>query len=490
DIFRTKMKRKGEEGGAESDVDQDFLDRVLNNLYDFGDGAKGKRSKKKHKKRKTGNEEEEEEDVALEEEASNDETSGVNDKADIRHMNSANHNERIPKATSSESASQRASSSNVQVVTFQDPLKKSKSKKAVEPEAKPPEVKEKKKKDPDDFLTIEKARLEVHRFGITGFQKQQQRVFEQDRAVMLGARPPKKDYVNYKVYQQMVKERKLKEKEEMKSVSVVRSAEKEGKSWKTWKTKVRTFYKLNPINMFNIGGNRSCSQRSVYCIARFFNGQDPHRTTTEQDAAPQEAAGSWIGRCSQEAAGSWIGRSPTGGCRLLDRTLLTGGCRLPDRTQPAGGCRLPDRTQPAGGCRLPDRTQPTGGCRLLDSTQPTGGCRLLDGTQPTGRCRLLDRTQPTGGCRLLDSMLPTGRCRLLDRTQPTGGCRLLDRPQPTGGCRILDRPILSPAVTLRTEKPKSSSSGGGLTGQVGRFKNGMLVLSNKDIQKLNVKVRK
>ncbi|KAI4884664.1 hypothetical protein NFI96_015360, partial [Prochilodus magdalenae] len=29
---------------------------------------------------------------------------------------------------------------------------------------------------------------------------------------------------------------------------------------------------------------------SVYCITLFFNGQDPHRTTTEQDAAPQEAA--------------------------------------------------------------------------------------------------------------------------------------------------------------------------------------------------------
>ena len=32
------------------------------------------------------------------------------------------------------------------------------------------------------------ARLEVHRFGITGYKKEQQRVFEQDRAVMLGAR--------------------------------------------------------------------------------------------------------------------------------------------------------------------------------------------------------------------------------------------------------------------------------------------------------------
>lgn len=32
------------------------------------------------------------------------------------------------------------------------------------------------------------ARLDVHRFGITGYKKEQQRVFEQDRAIMLGAR--------------------------------------------------------------------------------------------------------------------------------------------------------------------------------------------------------------------------------------------------------------------------------------------------------------
>ncbi|MEQ2298351.1 hypothetical protein AMECASPLE_004317, partial [Ameca splendens] len=63
-------------------------------------------------------------------------------------------------------------------------------------------------------LSLEKARLEVHRFGITGYKKEQQRVFEQDRAIMLGARPPKKDYVNYKGLQEQIKEKKQKEKEE------------------------------------------------------------------------------------------------------------------------------------------------------------------------------------------------------------------------------------------------------------------------------------
>lgn len=38
------------------------------------------------------------------------------------------------------------------------------------------------------MFLLSKARLEVHRFGITGYKKDQQRVFEQDRAIMLGAR--------------------------------------------------------------------------------------------------------------------------------------------------------------------------------------------------------------------------------------------------------------------------------------------------------------
>lgn len=89
-------------------------------------------------------------------------------------------------------------------------------------------------------VCVIQARLEVHRFGITGFKKEEQRVFEQDRAVMLGARvsrrdrrharinhlfydpfttllsslhqPPRREYVNYKLLQQQVQQKK-KEKE-------------------------------------------------------------------------------------------------------------------------------------------------------------------------------------------------------------------------------------------------------------------------------------
>lgn len=106
---------------------------------------------------------------------------------------------------------------------------------------------------PDLFTDpfVPQARLEVHRFGITGYGKGQERVLEQERAVMLGAQvstasgrapgrhaggageaaagqgpgasarggrghtcplslfqPPKKSYVNYKVLQEQIREQK------------------------------------------------------------------------------------------------------------------------------------------------------------------------------------------------------------------------------------------------------------------------------------------
>nr|XP_009933670.1 PREDICTED: uncharacterized protein C1orf131 homolog [Opisthocomus hoazin] len=63
-------------------------------------------------------------------------------------------------------------------------------------------------------FNFEKARLEVHKFGITGYKKQEQRLWEQERAVMLGAKPPKKEHVNYKTYQEKMKEKKAAKEEE------------------------------------------------------------------------------------------------------------------------------------------------------------------------------------------------------------------------------------------------------------------------------------
>ncbi|XP_028623556.1 uncharacterized protein C1orf131 homolog [Grammomys surdaster] len=63
-------------------------------------------------------------------------------------------------------------------------------------------------------FNLEKARLEVHRFGITGYGKGKERVLERERAIMLGAKPPKNTYVNYKVLQKQIKEKKTAAEEE------------------------------------------------------------------------------------------------------------------------------------------------------------------------------------------------------------------------------------------------------------------------------------
>ncbi|XP_014805982.1 PREDICTED: uncharacterized protein C1orf131 homolog [Calidris pugnax] len=68
-------------------------------------------------------------------------------------------------------------------------------------------VDEEKNANEQEF-NFEKARLEVHKFGITGYKKQEQRIWEQERAIMLGAKPPKKEHVNYKTYQEKMKEKK------------------------------------------------------------------------------------------------------------------------------------------------------------------------------------------------------------------------------------------------------------------------------------------
>ncbi|XP_044232529.1 uncharacterized protein C1orf131 homolog isoform X3 [Thunnus albacares] len=195
---------------GEEDEDCLFLEQVLDKLYDF-DGAGNKPATKK-KSRKKGKrkrcEEEEEEDAP----------SADNEDNRAEHFGVA-HQQQQSKAdttTPQQTGPTMQQVSQVEVVTFQDPTKKQKTKPTPAPDKIPPlQIKEKKQSDQIEELNLEKARLEVHRFGITGYKKEQQRVFEQDRAVMLGARPPKKEYCNYKVLQQQIKEKKQKAKEEV-----------------------------------------------------------------------------------------------------------------------------------------------------------------------------------------------------------------------------------------------------------------------------------
>lgn len=185
-----------------------FLERVLDKLYDFGNGPASKKKLKsqKKKKRKRCEEEEEEEFPTVEDPYSDPEDNRAG------HVGSEHQQQKQAEHT----GPTIRQVSQVEVVTFQDPRKKPKTKQTPAPDKIPAlQITEKKESDEPEELSLEKARLEVHRFGITGYKKEQQRVFEQDRAVMLGARPPKKDYVNYKLLQQNIKEKKQKAKEEV-----------------------------------------------------------------------------------------------------------------------------------------------------------------------------------------------------------------------------------------------------------------------------------
>ncbi|XP_032398971.1 40S small subunit processome assembly factor 1 [Etheostoma spectabile] len=190
---------------GKEDADCLFLEHVLDKLYEFDDGPASKKKSQKKKKRKRRDEEEEDEEEQIP-------TVKDDNRADCV---GTEHQQLQPKTGKQVGTTRQVS--QVEVVTFQDPRKKAKTKQVPAPDITPALQKttEAKESDPLEELSLEKARLEVHRFGITGYRKEQQRVFEQDRAVMLGARPPKKDYVNYKMLQQQIKEKKQKAKDEV-----------------------------------------------------------------------------------------------------------------------------------------------------------------------------------------------------------------------------------------------------------------------------------
>ncbi|KAM7395058.1 hypothetical protein PAMA_006690 [Pampus argenteus] len=186
----------------EEDEDCQFLEHVLDKLYDFGNGPTTK--KKKNEKRKRC----EEEDVP-----SADKEDNTAEYFDVTRQQQQSKSDNTSFHQTGPAIQQV---SQVEVVTFQDPAKKQKTKPTPAPDKIPPlQITEKKQSDELEELNLEKARLEVHRFGITGYKKEQQRVFEQDRAIMLGARPPKKEYFNYRVLQQQIKDKKQKAKEEV-----------------------------------------------------------------------------------------------------------------------------------------------------------------------------------------------------------------------------------------------------------------------------------
>uniref|UniRef100_A0A3Q4GVE2 Zgc:194224 n=1 Tax=Neolamprologus brichardi TaxID=32507 RepID=A0A3Q4GVE2_NEOBR len=207
----------GSERNGNKDEDCLFLEHVLDKLYDFGPK---KKSQKKKKQKRCKDWEEEEELPAVKDICSDTEDY----RAEQHDAEQQQQQQRKAEQTGRQHTFEQVN--QVEVVTFQDPTKKRK-KSTPDPNKTPAlHIAEKEQSDQLGELNLEKARLEVHRFGITGYKKEEQRVFEQDRAVMLGARPPKKEYANYKMLQQQIKEKKEKEKEEAQLVRPALSGQK------------------------------------------------------------------------------------------------------------------------------------------------------------------------------------------------------------------------------------------------------------------------
>ncbi|RXN01345.1 hypothetical protein EOD39_7074 [Acipenser ruthenus] len=194
----------------DTETEECFLDTVLNNLYDFGEDTRKKRKKNSKKKKGTKCNEEklsDSEPVDFETDCADIDRAfksiGVPElkgkKAVISNSSCSKNSHTGMASPETVSAKKQA---QVEVVTFHNPSKK---KMNIASSQAP--------------VSNSKARLEVHRFGITGYKKEQQRVFEQERAVMLGAKAPKREYVNYKVYQETIKEKRVKEQEVTKTES-------------------------------------------------------------------------------------------------------------------------------------------------------------------------------------------------------------------------------------------------------------------------------
>ncbi|XP_054830494.1 uncharacterized protein C1orf131 homolog isoform X3 [Eublepharis macularius] len=203
-----------EVGKAEEDagVAACLLDAALGSLYDFGesllDGNKKKRSKKKksQKLRRKGSNALSEDDCMEPEHSTV--TAGKRQSASSFFENlkneldcdSINLKRSLQELSTPDvvppNLAQSGRTAEIEIVTFHGHSRKKKPKRGIS----------------EDYSS--KARLEVHRFGITGFEKKEQRIMEQERAIMLGAKPPQKEYLNYKVLQEKIKEKKAIKKEE------------------------------------------------------------------------------------------------------------------------------------------------------------------------------------------------------------------------------------------------------------------------------------
>ncbi|XP_053153989.1 uncharacterized protein C1orf131 homolog isoform X2 [Hemicordylus capensis] len=241
-----------------------LLDTVLSSLYDFGESVLDANKKRKGKKKnsqgklggKTGSNLLEDRDMNLESDT----------VASGKRKNASSFFENLKNELAHECATQKRPVSEshtpdgvspppsrqgaaISVVTFHSRKRKKNPKAEIADNGDSKAKTTVQEKLVDDQFNLEKARLEVHRFGITGFEKKEQRVLEQERAIMLGAKAPKKEYVNYKTLQEKIKKNKAMKKEETvmenKSDSLKRRR-KRGHEDGTRKSKKKTKHSILP----------------------------------------------------------------------------------------------------------------------------------------------------------------------------------------------------------------------------------------------------
>ncbi|XP_043857930.1 uncharacterized protein C1orf131 homolog [Dromiciops gliroides] len=237
------MAEEEKPGPDDSSSPESLLDTLLHNLYDFGetlDKKTLKRSKNK-KKRDSVTAEALTVDTVLQPESLSrgQKKSSSSFFKKLQEELLCDSSEGSPGPASHLEVSEKifpaplltkGQKEPVEVVEFHSWKKKKKT------EQEPPKDDDTKKKTNDlekgtgmQEFNLEKARLEVHRFGITGYGKGKERILERERAIMLGAKPPKNNYVNYKVLQEQIKEKKVAKEEKKRMAQVTDTLRKKRK---------------------------------------------------------------------------------------------------------------------------------------------------------------------------------------------------------------------------------------------------------------------
>ncbi|XP_051024937.1 uncharacterized protein C1orf131 homolog [Acomys russatus] len=215
------MAAERESESAEPPGSETLLDAVLRTLYDLGETEGEAKQKRIRKKREKKRDTEMVTDMAAEPlplpgPPSRGQRKGASSffkelKEELRSAAAAPAD--IPTPAAALFSLPKSSSKLVEVVEFHSKRKKRKAK-SDEDERAQTKIRALEEDVGIQEFNLEKARLEVHRFGITGYGKGKERVLERERAIMLGAKPPKNSYVNYKVLQKQIKEKKAAVEEE------------------------------------------------------------------------------------------------------------------------------------------------------------------------------------------------------------------------------------------------------------------------------------